>query len=106
VTAVGLLAAVRARTRHLAAWFGLTPPQLCVCGHDESAHKHFRGGSDCGICGVADCARYRPVDLHAVCRDAQLIDAVLADDIDHALLLGPAELVGALVALADTRRRG
>jgi hypothetical protein len=105
VTAAALYAAVRAQARRLAAWFGPTPPQLCVCGHDEDTHRHWRPGSDCGICGVGDCARYRPVDLHAVCRDAQLIDAVLADDIDHALLLGPPELVAGLKALADTRRQ-
>jgi hypothetical protein len=106
VTAAALLAAVRAQARRLAAWFGLAPPQLCVCGHAEDVHRHWRPGSDCGICGVVDCARYRPVDLHAVCRDAQLIDAVLADDIDHALLLGPDKFVAMLVALADTRRQG
>lgn len=105
MTADALLAAVRAQARRLAARFGLTPPQLCVCGHPEDAHAHWRPGSDCGICGVADCARYRPVDLHAVCRDAQLIDAVLADDIDHARLLGPDKFVALLIALADTGRR-
>ena len=32
----------------------------CVCGHGRSAHEHWRCGSDCGTCGAAGCALYRP----------------------------------------------
>jgi hypothetical protein len=28
----------------------------CVCGHDRSAHEHYRSGSECALC---DCGRYR-----------------------------------------------
>jgi hypothetical protein len=31
----------------------------CVCGHGRTAHRHYRRGSDCGICGAAKCAAYR-----------------------------------------------
>lgn len=34
-------------------------PGRCVCGHGRTAHEHYRRGSDCGICGVAECAAYR-----------------------------------------------
>lgn len=30
----------------------------CRCGHPIGVHDHFRGGTDCSICG---CARYRAV---------------------------------------------
>lgn len=32
----------------------------CRCGHDKATHKHFRPGKDCGACGPAVCAAYRP----------------------------------------------
>ncbi|MFT3661174.1 MAG: hypothetical protein QM809_07165 [Gordonia sp. (in: high G+C Gram-positive bacteria)] len=32
----------------------------CVCGHDEAAHRHYRDGSDCALCGDGACARFRP----------------------------------------------
>jgi hypothetical protein len=28
---------------------------LCGCGHERSAHRHYRGGSDCALC---DCPRW------------------------------------------------
>ena len=31
----------------------------CLCGHGRPAHRHYRRGSDCGICGAAECAAYR-----------------------------------------------
>ena len=31
----------------------------CVCRHAREAHEHWRRGTDCGICGVSGCARYR-----------------------------------------------
>jgi hypothetical protein len=104
VTAAALLARLR-RGRRLASWLAPRAPQSCACGHDKDAHKHWRPGSDCGACGADLCDRFHPVDMPAVCRDAELIDAVLADDIDRALKIGPAELVGMLAALADTGRR-
>jgi hypothetical protein len=30
----------------------------CSCGHPRAAHEHYRRGSDCGICGAAECAAY------------------------------------------------
>ncbi|HEV2376407.1 MAG TPA: hypothetical protein VGS19_30080 [Streptosporangiaceae bacterium] len=30
-------------------------PVLCACGHDRDAHRHFRPGSDCGLC---TCSRW------------------------------------------------
>ncbi len=32
----------------------------CTCGHARAAHDHYRRGSDCGACGAADCAEFRP----------------------------------------------
>lgn len=29
----------------------------CRCGHDRSAHEHYRAGTDCGLC---DCVRFVP----------------------------------------------
>jgi hypothetical protein len=29
---------------------------LCVCGHRRCAHRHYRRGSDCGLC---ECVRWR-----------------------------------------------
>lgn len=33
----------------------------CACGHGKDAHEHYRPGSDCGVCGAADCEEFRPV---------------------------------------------
>ena len=30
--------------------------RACRCGHGRSLHQHYRGGSDCSLCG---CGRYR-----------------------------------------------
>lgn len=92
--------------RRVLAWLGLVPPVemsgVCRCGHPLAQHEHYRTGRDCSACV---CGRFRDdpdaVDLAAACRDEQVIDAVLADDIDHALLLAPADFVGLLVALRD-----
>lgn len=47
-----------------------------------------------------------PVDLAAVCRDDQVIDAVLAGDIDHALLIAEQpEFVALLCALRAGRQQ-
>lgn len=32
----------------------------CACGHAKDAHDHYRPGSDCGACGAAACAEFRP----------------------------------------------
>jgi hypothetical protein len=29
----------------------------CRCGHEPSAHRHHRGGTDCALC--LDCPRFR-----------------------------------------------
>jgi hypothetical protein len=42
----------------------MTDEHICVCGHSEAAHRHFRSGSDCGSCGAERCSRFRP-DKHA-----------------------------------------
>ncbi len=34
-------------------------PGRCVCGHPRAAHEHYRRGSDCGVCGAAQCACFR-----------------------------------------------
>jgi hypothetical protein len=31
----------------------------CVCRHGRAAHEHYRRGTDCGVCGPQQCARYR-----------------------------------------------
>jgi hypothetical protein len=30
--------------------------QICRCGHELTAHEHYRAGTDCAQC---DCARFR-----------------------------------------------
>lgn len=30
----------------------------CACGHDHTAHGHYRSGSECALCG---CPGWRPV---------------------------------------------
>jgi hypothetical protein len=32
----------------------------CRCGHEPSAHRHHRGGTDCALC--LDCPRFRPAE--------------------------------------------
>lgn len=32
------------------------PSLTCRCGHGHDAHRHYRSGSDCALCG---CARFR-----------------------------------------------
>ena len=36
------------------------PGDQCVCGHERSAHRHFRSASDCALCAADVCVRYRP----------------------------------------------
>lgn len=43
----------------LRAHFGGT--QFCQCGHERTAHKHYRKGSDCALCG--ECPQYRPAAI-------------------------------------------
>lgn len=98
------------------AWLGLIPPlpTLCRCGHDAEHHEHWRDGSDCGTCGPDVCDRFRrawrqqpdpePVDLAAVCRDHQVIEAVRAGDIDYALAIADPEFVALVQAFADAGR--
>jgi hypothetical protein len=32
----------------------------CRCGHEHSAHMHYRAGSECSLC--SDCSHFRPTD--------------------------------------------
>jgi hypothetical protein len=32
----------------------------CRCGHQRSAHRHYRGGTECALC--LDCLRFRSAD--------------------------------------------
>ena len=86
--------------------FGRPDPGVCRCGHPTAAHEHHRPGSDCGACGAGVCRRYRPArarrDVDTL-RTDQVIEAVQAGDIDHALLLAPPKSVALLVALRDLR---
>jgi hypothetical protein len=38
--------------------FGAVRDGVCVCGHDRSAHEHYRAGTDCALC--ESCNRFRP----------------------------------------------
>jgi hypothetical protein len=31
----------------------------CLCGHDRSAHDHYRGGTDCAACSDRQCRAFR-----------------------------------------------
>ena len=33
-----------------------TETAVCVCGHAQDAHEHYRRGTDCALC---DCPKYR-----------------------------------------------
>jgi hypothetical protein len=33
----------------------------CSCGHGRDAHRHYRSGSDCALCGCLQWARWNPV---------------------------------------------
>lgn len=33
--------------------------QLCVCGHPKIAHEHYRPGTDCSLCPLGVCERFR-----------------------------------------------
>jgi len=47
-----------ARHSNHGAMHGTRPRRLprCVCGHDRQAQRHYRPGSDCGVCS---CPRWR-----------------------------------------------
>lgn len=32
---------------------------VCRCGHTNSAHEHYRPGSECALCGPEVCPRFR-----------------------------------------------
>lgn len=34
--------------------------QLCRCGHRREVHEHYRRGTDCALCGVEVCPKFRP----------------------------------------------
>lgn len=31
----------------------------CTCGHLRTAHEHYRRGTDCSLCPVGVCRRFR-----------------------------------------------
>lgn len=33
--------------------------QHCECGHAQSAHEHYRRGTDCSLCPSGECLRFR-----------------------------------------------
>lgn len=33
--------------------------KLCICGHDRTAHEHYRSGSDCSLCPTRSCRKFR-----------------------------------------------
>ena len=37
----------------------MAAPSPCRCGHQRDVHEHYRRGSDCAVCGVDGCARFR-----------------------------------------------
>ena len=41
-------------------------PILCVCGDERGAHAHYRGGSDCALCGT--CGQFRRQSWHPAAR--------------------------------------
>jgi hypothetical protein len=45
----------------LAAAAGTPEQALCVCGHKNEAHQHFRRGTDCSLCPVGTCKKFRPI---------------------------------------------
>ena len=41
--------------------FGAVQGAECRCGHDLSAHEHYRGGAECSAC---ECAQFRRSSTH------------------------------------------
>jgi len=35
---------------------------LCRCGHPREAHNHYRKGTDCALCPVGGCIRFRAAE--------------------------------------------
>jgi hypothetical protein len=63
----------------------------CRCGHDRSAHQHYRHGTDCSLC---DCKRFRRQARRAKTITIQVLVPVdeydeimteLTDDIERAI---------------------
>lgn len=54
---VGGISPIRLHTRH-----DHPDTAVCLCGHGMEVHEHFRPGSDCGVCGRAACAGFRPAE--------------------------------------------
>lgn len=62
VAAVGALAVIWAVRP-------LLPSRRCRCGDPRSAHKHYRPGTDCGLCG---CGAFRRGRVRALPRHLSL----------------------------------
>jgi hypothetical protein len=65
-----MLASLRTRTDHAGGFHDATKPSgrwcpvnepsqvlLCQCGHERQAHRHYRRGSECGLC---ECPGWSP----------------------------------------------
>lgn len=36
---------------------------MCVCGHGENAHEHYRSGTDCSLCVAGNCRKFRMLSI-------------------------------------------
>lgn len=32
---------------------------LCTCGHPRTAHEHYRPGTECSLCPLGGCTRFK-----------------------------------------------
>ena len=53
-------------------WLRRTGP--CRCGHDATAHSHYRAGSECALCA---CTRMRPTRVRGLRRSTRRMVAEL-----------------------------
>lgn len=44
---------------------------VCRCGHERTAHEHYRSGTDCALCGAGQCDRFSAVTAPG---DTQALD--------------------------------
>ncbi|WP_167305454.1 hypothetical protein [Mycolicibacterium neoaurum] len=33
--------------------------EICRCGHERAAHKHYRPGAECALCAPGECTGFR-----------------------------------------------
>lgn len=41
---------------------------ICGCGHQKSAHEHYRRGSDCALCAAGVCDKFAAAKPSATAR--------------------------------------